>query len=79
MICPRCERGRIKKIGFKHLEEKAYICDFCDSMWYENERISFNSGRLFSSVSGREDLEYYIEEMGKEDQEHRAAEYVHFK
>ncbi len=78
MICPRCERGRIKKIGFKHIEAKAYICDFCDSMWYENERISSASGRLFSSVSGKEDS-YSVEEFDKEDQEHQPAEYVHFK
>lgn len=67
MTCPKCEDGTIKKLSFKNIPKTAYICDSCNSMWFENEKIDFNTGQLFSSISGDEDLEYSINELSEKD------------
>jgi len=79
MECPRCELGEIIRIRLKRDGSRAYLCDACESLWFEGEPIDFQTGHFLASYSRREDREYTVEEMDEEDQEHRQAKYVDFK
>lgn len=79
MRCPKCDEGTIKKISFKDISKTAYICDFCDSMWFENEQIEFDTGRIFSSISGNKDLEYSVNELSEKDQNHGSVMYPNIR
>lgn len=79
MICPKCEEGTIKKVSFKSKKEIAYICEFCNSMWFEKERIGFDIGSIFSAISTERDTEYSIDDLDEKDQDHRSAAFVTYK
>ena len=71
MVCPKCEEGEIKKIKFKETGMIGFLCDYCDALWLEGERIAVTSNRTLRSYTRDEDLEYSIEELDEKDQEHQ--------
>ena len=40
MLCPKCEEGMLKKIQFKKNRKKAFLCDLCESFWWEDEHVT---------------------------------------
>lgn len=70
MICPKCQEGRINKITFKKDNRIAYVCDYCESLWLEGEKIGPSSSHTLTSFSER-DLDFSYEEATKKDQDHQ--------
>lgn len=80
MICPRCDEGALVKIKFKHDGKVAFLCDFCEAFWFEDEHIKSSTGHVLESYGqGGEDFEYPIEELPEKDQDHQPARYVSYK
>ncbi|MDO8583039.1 MAG: hypothetical protein Q7R51_00730 [bacterium] len=73
MNCPKCEKGTIDRIIFKKSNKGANVCDYCESLWFEDEDIGIASGHALSSFSEDEDLGYTIEEINEKDQDHQPA------
>lgn len=73
MNCPKCEKGTIDKIIFKKSNKGAYVCDFCEALWFEGENVEITSNHTLSSFSQDEDLGYTIEEINEKDQDHQPA------
>lgn len=69
MKCPRCEEGTLKKIVFKESGKKAHLCDFCDSLWFDNELISATTGHTMRGFTQGEEDEF--ETLDEQDQDHR--------
>ena len=79
MTCPKCEEGRLIKVKLKKDQSIAFLCDFCDAIWFDGEVIKDTSGHTFRSFTQGDALEYTIEESEEKDQEHRSAKYVENK
>lgn len=58
MICPKCEEGNVEKVKIKMNGEVLNICDFCHSIWTEDESINFNTGHLLDFFIKRRDHEF---------------------
>lgn len=58
MICPKCEEGSVEKVKIKMNREVLSICDFCHSIWIENESIKFDTGHLLDYFINRKDQGY---------------------
>ncbi len=71
MVCPKCGEGNIIKIKFKKSGKIAFLCDFCDELWFEGEHIKENTGHTLKSFTEEEDIGYTIEELREEDFEHQ--------
>lgn len=76
MRCPKCEEGTINKIKFKSNGQIAYLCDFCDEMWFENEHIGILTGQSFRDFSEGKDVEYSFDELAEKDYEHQSIDSV---
>ncbi len=63
MICPKCNEGVVTKVIMKAVDEIAYVCEYCDTIWFENDKITTSTGRP---------LELYIEEGGQRQEVRRA-------
>ena len=55
MICPKCEEGSVEKVKIKMNGEVLSICDFCHSIWTEEESIQFNTGHLLDFFINKKD------------------------
>ena len=75
MKCPRCEEGTIKKVNFKRDNKNGYICDFCATVWLDNENITAQNGHPYDAVNHGGFMEYSLEESEELDQEHRDIMY----
>lgn len=75
MKCPRCEEGTIKKVILKAKNQAGFLCDFCATLWMDDEKISAGSGHPFDAVNQGGITEYSLEESEEVDQEHRDAKY----
>lgn len=71
MICPKCEEGTIVKIRFKTNGRFAFLCDFCDALWFEGEDINIATNHTLRSFTQEQELEYSIEEINEKDQDHQ--------
>lgn len=76
MICPRCDEGLITTVCLKSTKKEAYLCNFCETLWVENEPISMDTGRPVDTLSYCEDREYTRGESENIDQEHRDTRYL---
>ena len=47
MICPYCNQGKIEKAKLKTNNIIIFICEECDTVWRDNEKISNNTGEGF--------------------------------
>lgn len=70
MICPKCDEGRIITIKFKRVNKTAYVCDYCDALWFDEESINRDTNHTLRSYSQDEDLEYTIEKVYEREQEY---------
>lgn len=75
MICPKCEEGSIEKVKVKLTGEILSICDFCHSIWTEEECIQFNTGHLLDFYIDRKDHQYTIENSQNISQGHESIYY----
>jgi hypothetical protein len=69
MTCPKCELGKIVKIKIRKDGRYAQLCEYCGSLWFAGEMITFHTGHFLSSYSGSDDREYTIEEIPEKVQE----------
>lgn len=70
MQCPKCEDGIISKIQFKDNKKLAYLCDSCDTVWFEDEKIDMTTGHpLKSSISEEHSVEDAFVYLDEEDEE----------
>lgn len=74
MNCPKCEEGILKKIQFKTDGRVAFLCDFCESLWFEDESITFSTGHSLGNLIEGNDLEYSYEILDEKDQDHQPAQ-----
>lgn len=72
MTCPKCEEGNVQKIKFKNTGKKAFLCDFCQALWFDGENITNNTTHTMRSFSQGENMEYNVEYSDDKDQEHQA-------
>lgn len=79
MTCPKCNEGTIVRIRFKKTGKMAYLCDFCETVWFEGEDINFNTGHAFESYTGGHGLEYTIDEIHEKDQDHQPVDYTDYR
>lgn len=79
MTCPRCEEGTLVRIIFKETGKRAYLCNFCESMWFEGTDISSNTAFMLRSYQRGIEREYTLDEVEDKDFEHRPARYVHYR
>ena len=47
MICPYCKQGEITKAKLKTNNSIIFICEECDTVWKEDEKISNITGKGF--------------------------------
>ena len=71
MTCPRCEEGILKKVEFVPNGQIAFLCDTCQTLWLDNERITQSSGQPLHSFVPEDGYEYYIDIFDEKDQEHQ--------
>ena len=71
MICPKCEEGEIIKIRFLYNGTIAFLCRFCDTLWFDREHIDAITGHDFNAFSQDQDFEYTVEELAEKDQDHQ--------
>lgn len=69
MKCPKCDEGKLVKIKFKATGKIAYLCEFCDALWFDNERILPTTGHSMRVYSEGRVHEY--DEFDEQDQDHR--------
>jgi hypothetical protein len=74
MRCPKCDEGNIIKVKLKNNQQLAYMCDFCENLWFEGEAIGIGSGHALGSYSHGENLEYTVEKASEKDQEHEVLD-----
>jgi len=79
MKCPKCERGTIKKVILKTKGEIAYLCDFCEMFWLEDEEIKKNTGHPFDVLTQGSAMEYTLETTPEKDPQNTPVEYTHAK
>ncbi len=79
MVCPRCEEGTLNRMSFKNSGKQGYLCDFCNTVWLENENLNRNTGHPFDSLNQGESIEYILEEAEDKDQEHRSVQFPESK
>ncbi|OGH20762.1 MAG: hypothetical protein A3D74_05555 [Candidatus Levybacteria bacterium RIFCSPHIGHO2_02_FULL_37_13] len=79
MICPKCEEGKVGKVKFKKSGTTGYLCDFCESLWFNSDDINIGTGHTLSSFAEGGDREYSLESTGEKDQEHEPAKYKNHK
>lgn len=75
MLCPRCDEDDVKKIRFKSDGKVAYICEFCESLWFEGEEISPFTARALRSFKPEEGIEYVWDEVADKDEDRRHTYY----
>src|SRR6185312_4471772 len=71
MMCPRCNEGILQKIQVKDTGERAFLCDTCEGLWFEDEEIKQFCKRTLSMYGSGNDLEYGFSELDEKDQDHR--------
>ncbi|MBP7832211.1 MAG: hypothetical protein KA035_00350 [Candidatus Levybacteria bacterium] len=49
MTCPKCNEEAIIPIRFKMTGKKAYLCENCETVWFEGEEIKVETGRLLEA------------------------------
>lgn len=79
MTCPKCEEGEIVKIRFKRSERVAYLCDFCQALWFEGEEINFATGHTLDSYREGGDVDYTLDEVQEKDQNHQPVDYKNYR
>lgn len=79
MRCIRCEEGTLVKIQFKETGKRAYLCDFCESLWLEGMDISLGTGFMLNSYQRGVEREYTLDEIDEKDQNHKSVHYVRYK
>lgn len=40
MVCPRCLQGQVAAVCLNALNRTAYLCEECDALWFQRERIA---------------------------------------
>ena len=79
MKCPKCEEGTIVTIKFKKTGKSAFLCDFCQTVWFEGEDIALSTGHQLKTYTNSEDREYTLEEAEEKNQEHQPAVHKDYK
>jgi hypothetical protein len=74
MKCPKCDEGTLMKIQFKPNGKIAYHCNFCDALWFDNERIAVTTGHTLRTFTQGEEDEF--EEYDEQDEDHRPIQSV---
>lgn len=49
MTCPKCNEETIIPIQFKTTGAKAYLCENCETVWFDGEAIKEDTGRLLNT------------------------------
>lgn len=79
MKCVRCEEGTLVRIKFKETGLRAFLCDYCESIWFEGRDISPNTAFMLRTFQRGIDREYTLDEAEDKDQEHRPARHVNYR
>lgn len=69
MLCPKCEEGDITKIVFKKNKQYASLCEFCGTVWFNDELIHEATGHSIQSVTGDGGIDYTFEDVDKDDEQ----------
>lgn len=78
MKCPKCDEGNLKKVIFKKNNNSGHICEFCGTIWNENEPINETSGHVFESQIPSDKEEYSFDDF-EFDQESENVTYSKYK
>lgn len=79
MVCPKCDEGKLKRIQFKRTGRRAHFCDFCGTMWLEEDIINELTGRRVRAYSDDEAIEYSIDVNEDADRESEPLVPVKYK
>ena len=79
MICPKCEEGRFLKIQFNKNGQKAFLCDFCETLWLWGEDINFRTGHALESYVQSAGTEYTITEFEEKGQDYEPVQYKDYR
>ena len=64
MICPKCEKGDVEEVRMRSTGKKAFLCDFCESLWFKGEIIDINTDHRLQSFSRGEEIENITRSLG---------------
>lgn len=51
MICPKCKEEEIVRVTLKMNQEKAYECNNCGVIWFEDEDIKTSTGHTYDVLT----------------------------
>jgi len=71
MKCPKCEEGSLAKIKFKTSGEKGVLCDFCESLWLDNELIISTTGHILRVF--RPEKDEFLDKLDREGHSHQSV------
>ena len=77
MKCPKCEEGTLIRIYFKKRGEEGIQCEFCGTVWLEEESVRENTGHPIQTLTNDGDTEYTFTDTEKD--ETKPARYPVFK
>lgn len=74
MKCTQCEKGTIEEIIFKKNGTKAMLCDYCGTMWFQDDDIGTSKGHRMSAYH-ENDFSFVYEKSPPEDSENETVIY----
>ena len=63
MVCPYCKQGEIIKARLKVNNSIISICEECDTVWKENEKISNTTGKGFEFIASEQKIKPVWDEL----------------
>ena len=78
MKCLKCDEGKLTKIKLKTTNKYAYLCEFCGTIWSENESFSKSPGHVLEITTTNDKQEYSFEDI-ELDQESQDISYARFR
>ena len=79
MKCPRCEIGEISKIVLKRNEFIGFLCEYCGSVWFQDENIRPDTGHSIYTCGSADDREYTFVDIPQMAEDAKLVEYPKYK
>lgn len=75
MKCPKCERGIVRKVRLKDKGQAAFLCNFCEMLWLEEEEVKENTGHPHDILTKGNAITYIIEPIEDRDSENTIVDH----
>lgn len=79
MKCPKCEEGTLSRVYFKKRNEEGIQCDFCGTVWLEDESVRANTGHPIQALTHDEDMEYTLVDDDERSEQTKSIQYPQYK